>query len=304
MGTSTGRGGGRREPWGAETWGRSSRDDGRGPANASVDGVPAHLRARHGRGCIDVLQRRDLLGRRNPSPGAGGAVRHPGRGVVGRHLLHPGDSRDDADDRLAGHELRSRPGAVLEPRRLHVLDDHVRAHPLARRARRVAAGAGRHGRADPAARPVHPARRLPAPSAWAGDLHLRDDQHDWTRARPGSRRLSRRGLRLALGILHDRARGIRGLHRDALRAAGGRAAPQRLARLDRLPVVVDRHRRHSADAVARRAARLVRLDGDHHRDLRRGARLLHLPRPQRDRAGTPISIRGCCSTATTSSASV
>ena len=83
---------------------------------------------------------------------------------------------------------------------------------------------GAAGRAAAAARQDDHARRLPAPPAWPRHLHLRHDQY----GRPGAgsrlRRLSRRALQLALGLLHDRAGGAGGDDRRALRLAA-RATP-------------------------------------------------------------------------------
>ena len=234
----------------------------------------------------------------HPAANAGRHVGDPGRDRLGDDLQHPGDRRGDADDRLAGRPLR-------QPARdgLGILASRSRRSCAASRSRWRPWCCGASSRAGPARRscrcrrpscstPFRAAstpwccRSSAWPSAWPGD-------------RPRARRLPGRGLQLALGVPHARA-GRAG----RLRGAAAHPAGERQARKSgstgpgswRSPP----HGGGAAHPGARRAARLVRVDGDRRRVHRGGARLLRVRRalphrqasvPQPAAAGRPQLCR-------------
>ena len=138
-------------------------------------------------------------------------------------------------------------------------DPDVRPAEFARDAGPVAHPAGRARRAGDPAVADHPARRLPQAAAGLRDLDLRHGRRHRPGDRPDRRRHAVGDLQLALGLLHDRAGRLPVLHRPAADPARRQADRPHQPRLDRLPVALDRDRRRPARAVARPAARLVRI---------------------------------------------
>ena len=162
---------------------------------------------------------------------------------------------------------------------------------------------GRHRRAGDAAVADHPVRHLSAASAPHDHFGLRHGGGRRAGDRAGARRLSRRHIQLALGILRAGPGRAVLCRRAAPEHAARSAAAARSARLDRLSEPRRGDLLRAAGAVARPAAGLVRIAGNLAGDVRRRFRFLHLPRAQPDRRSGRFSTSACCSTAITRSAS-
>ena len=151
----------------------------------------------------------------------------------------------------------------------------------------LAHGPGRRRRAGHAAVADHPVRQLSAPAAPDDHLDLRHDGGDRPGDRSGARRLHGGAVQLALGVLRAGPGRGRLVHRSAAQHAARPAAPPGKARLDRVSQPFGGDFLRAARAVARAAARLVRIAGNLADDDRRRPRLLYLRRAQRDR-GTAV----------------
>ena len=138
---------------------------------------------------------------------------------------------------------------------------------------------GRVRRVPGAARPVVPARRLPQGEARPGARFVGGRNHVRPGDGPGARRLADRQLRLALGVLCQRAvRPARAVRRNRVPAKhAGQAPPLRSVRIRG---AVDRRRSAAADARPWPATRLVPV----------GRRSASRPGSRRQRSGCSASM--------------
>ena len=147
-------------------------------------------------------------------------------------------------------------GAVL------ARDLSVRRGRIARNLVHLAHRAGRRRRAGHAAVADDPVRQLSAPAAPDDHIDLRHDGGDRPGDRSGAGRLHGRAVQLALGVLRAGPGRDRLVHRSAAQHAARPAAPPGKARLDRVSQPVGGDFLRAARAVARPAARLVRIAGN------------------------------------------
>ena len=166
-----------------------------------------------------------------------------------------------ADDRLAGGALRPARDDQLVGLRCSPSPRSCAAPPI--RSRRWSSGGSCRAALGAPVIPLSQTILLDSfPQAAAGtrDLDLRHGGGDRPGDRPDPGRHAVGTLQLALGLLHDRAGRLPVVRRPAAHPAPRQAGRPHGARLDRLSLPVGHHRLHPARAVARPAARLVRLD--------------------------------------------
>ncbi len=190
---------------------------------------------------------------------------------VDRQRLHPRLRRAPAHRLRARRPLRAQAHVPDRRRDLHRLERRRGARSLDRRPDRHPRAAGHRGRDRHPPHPDPGQRGLPARAAGSGARHLGRDQRPRRRPRPVRRRRDRRGHRVAVDLLAQRA------DRD-------RAHPARAEDAHRVPRARSRSRPRRPGACRRRPVR------PHLRDHPRpGARLDQPDDPHRarPRAGDP-----------------
>ena len=236
---------------------------------------PDHRLGRAGE--FPVLRRLDHR-RRGAATHAGHVLGDAGSDRLGHHLLYR--RLRTVHSRCGMAELALRPQARLPVR------GHCFSRRLGRMRRRQFAGGGslRAHRAGPGRRLPNPAvarhhpRYLSAGRAGQGHGAVGHGRGDGLFRRTDAGRLRHRVSELALHFLHQRSLWCARAGRCGRLPARDEARSRAPARLVRLSESVARHRVIATHAGPRRATRLVRILGDHHRSRSRGAGPLSVQR--------------------------
>ena len=165
-------------------------------------------------------------------PGDAARARGGARGAaVGGERLHAVPRGADPRRRRGRRPLRAAAAVPARHRGLRARLARLRAGARGRGADRGAAGAGDRRGDDGAAEPRHHLGGVPARAARSGDRHLGRGERDQHRARAGGRRVPRRRVRLAGGVLDQPAAGGGGGGARPRPRAGEPVADGRPARL-------------------------------------------------------------------------